>query len=174
MSAETPRPNNEVLKPVDFYNPITDRVKTLEKLTALPKKELTDVELFEAIADTFATKATIDFEAEEVSLGGFRALDWQRTDEVDFVDKEFGLVFIGYSQQPQDGDIDRDETSWIVTAGDSSIEFQRDSGGSVKVIEKTWPNDVDEHLEEYVMPQGERRKIIEALSEVVKPKSLPL
>lgn len=174
MSAETPRTNNEALKPVDFYNPITDRVKTLEKLTALSTKEPTDVELFEAIADTFATKVTIDFEAGEVSPDGFRALDWQRTDEVDFVDKELGLVFISYSQQSQDGDIDRDETSWIVTAGDSSIEFQRDSDGSVKVIEKTWPNGVDEHSEEYVMPQDERRKIVEALFEVVEPKSPPL
>lgn len=72
----------EVQKSVDFYSPITDPAKTLEHLNLLSQKEPTDQELFEGIANTFATIARMDLEQEVVFKSGFKALDWPKTDEV--------------------------------------------------------------------------------------------
>lgn len=77
---------NEIPGFEDFYKPLTSREQTLPKLQALRTRLMVDVsnvDLFEALADTFATLQTEEFESGKVYDDvGTVAEKWEAADEV--------------------------------------------------------------------------------------------
>ncbi|OGH24107.1 MAG: hypothetical protein A3B47_04535 [Candidatus Levybacteria bacterium RIFCSPLOWO2_01_FULL_39_24] len=162
MTAEAPRLSNEAPKPIEFYNPVTDRAKTLEKLTVLSKKEPTDVELFEAISDTFATMSTIDFKAEKTEiLNGeeFKAREWWLEDECSFPTKSSGHVHVSYWRPEEEG---MSEEAYIAIGGTTDINFKRDGLGSIGAYKYSYEKE-DDFI--YEAPSDQRKIIIETLLE---------
>ena len=143
MTQEAPRqPGNQEVgqqSKVEFYAPVTKYSETLERLSSLSVVENpTNEDLFKAIADTFATIATINFEnGKNVILKGhqYRAEDWRETDDLQFSTKKLPRVYIGYCQ-PKEGER-VPEAAFIEGICDgaphNSIFFEKSDNGSVNV-----------------------------------------
>ena len=140
----------------DFYKPLTSREETLPKLQALKAKPISDVsgvDLFEALADAFATIATEDFETGVVDPGGAAAEEWEATDEVWINNPQ---TCIGSYRVP--GPHYRSE-QFFMTDDDinrkGSVYFSRDSEGHIITQLR------GEDIGDYELPDDVKHKILD-------------
>lgn len=120
----------------NFYQPLTDIDVTKSKLSLLLSKQtsITDEEIFEVIADCFATIATRTFQEE--AADGEEPAPWGVADEAEFHRPGHGTVFMSYWREPWSENAPREEEAWIQYSP-SVYYFRRDSSGKVS----TYRND---------------------------------
>lgn len=143
----------------NFYQPLTDIASAKNKLSSLLSKvtPITDQDVFEAIADGFASIAERNFQAEAAE--GQEAVPWYIADEVEFHSPGRGSVFMSYYQDPASENIPREEEAWIQYSR-PVYYFRRDAAGRVSVLRNTNVSDANSQDTPYMMQAREKRNIL--------------
>lgn len=146
-----------------FYSPLLSRAETtarLDSLHAKPQEQLTDEDMFQAIADTFATIGREDFEHGETGPEGFTPVDWEENDEISGETSTYGVVFVGYYK-----DTETVEKAFIEFPS-YTIKLSRDLA-THSLSPTRCEVEEDEHKPHSLSPE-ERKGILTALTELLE------
>lgn len=148
----------------DFYAPLLVRTETLAKLDSLhakPQGELTDEDVFQAVADTFATIGREDFERGETGPEGFTPVDWEKNDEISGETSTYGRVFVAYRK-------DAITETTVIEFPAHTVKLSRDLGTRLLSSARGEIEIEDEEYKPHTLPPEERKGILTALTELLE------